>query len=291
VTSVEPIESVHRATLLTVAYLAATALFIVAWGRAIPGWPWLAGAHVASCAALMAIRNRQSLPPPAAVLRDWHPLALFPVLYKEVELLAGSIGDWRLSTVIPAVEAALFGGQPSLYLSERLNFVPLSEFLHGCYVAYVFLLPAVACYWYVADRRTAFHELVLLLAAVLFGSYLFFVLFPVDSPYYLFDRLGPPLAGHFFYDLAHTVSSQGGARGGAFPSAHASGATVLWLIAWRYQPRLAGVLTPLVFGLMVATVFGRFHYVLDTIAGVALALVVVLLHRRFLSTAHLREPL
>jgi membrane-associated phospholipid phosphatase len=282
---VEPIESVSRTTLVTVAYLAATAVLIAVRGRTIPGWAWLVGAHIVLGTALMAIRSRESLPRAVVVIRDWHPLALFPLLYKEVELLAGSIGDWRLSEVIPAVEAALFGGQPSVYLSERLNVVPLSEFLHGCYLAYAVLIPSVACYWYVTGRRTAFHELVLLLAAVFFGSYLFFVLFPVESPYYRFERIGPPLAGQFVFDLAHAVSSRGGARGGAFPSAHASGATVLWLVAWRRQPRLAGLLTPLVLGLIVATVYGRFHYVLDTAAGVALAVAVTWLYWRSASSA------
>jgi hypothetical protein len=40
---------------------------------------------------------------------------------------ATDIGDWRLTTMIPVWESALFAGQPSLYLSERLAFVPLSE--------------------------------------------------------------------------------------------------------------------------------------------------------------------
>jgi membrane-associated phospholipid phosphatase len=210
---------------------------------------------------------------------DWHPLIVFPILYKEVECLAAAIGDWRLTDRIPAIEAALFGGQPSMYLSERLSIVPLSEFLHFSYLAYVIVLPATAAYWYTGGRRRAFHELMLLLAVVMFGSYLFFVLFPVDSPYYRFERLGPPLAGHFFFDLVHEVSARGGARGGAFPSAHVSGALVVWLVAWRHQPRLAGLLSPLILGLTIATVYGRFHYVLDTLAGSLLALAVVAVHR------------
>jgi hypothetical protein len=60
---------------------------------------------------------------------------------------------------------------------------------------------------------------------------------------------------------------------------------VLWLVAWRHQPVLAAVLTPLVLGLMVATVFGRFHYAVDTVAGAALALVVVSLYWRSTSSS------
>ena len=114
-----------------------------------------------------------------------------------------------------------------------------------------------------------------MLSTVLLGSYLFFILLPVDSPYYLSQRLGPPLSGHFFFDLVHQMSARGGARGGAFPSAHVSGAVVVSLVAWRHQRRLAYVLVPITGSVMIATVYGRFHYVLDTLAGAALAIGVV----------------
>jgi membrane-associated phospholipid phosphatase len=270
----------RRTARLTIAYLAVTALLIVLRGRMLPGWPWLVVAHAGGCAVLMTLLRRGPIPRAVLAMLDWHPLVLFPILYKEVEWLAAAIGDWRLTARIPEIEAALFRGQPSLYLSERLTIVPLSEFLHFCYLAYIVVLPAVAGYWYARGRRSAFHELVLLLAAVMFGSYLFFILFPVDSPYYRFERLGPPLAGHFFFNFVHEVSARGGARGGAFPSAHVSGAVIVWLVAWRHQPRLAGWLAPLVLGLIVATVYGRFHYALDTLAGFGFALAVVALYSR-----------
>ena len=125
----------------------------------------------------------------------------------------------------------------------------------------------------------AFGELLLLLSTVLLGSYLFFILLPVDSPYYLSPRLGPPLSGHFFFDLVHQMSARGGARGGAFPSAHVSGAVVVSLVAWRHQRRLAYLLVLITGSVMMATVYGRFHYVLDTIAGAALAIAVVVAYR------------
>ena len=141
------------------------------------------------------------------------------------------------------------------------------------------VIPSVAAYWYVSGRQAAFGELLLLLSTVLLGSYLFFILLPVDSPYYLSQRLGPPLSGHFFFDLVHQMSARGGARGGAFPSAHVSGAVVVSLVAWRHQRRLAYLLVPLTGSLMIATVYGRFHYVLDTLAGAGLAIAVVAAYR------------
>ena len=115
----------------------------------------------------------------------------------------------------------------------------------------------------------AFRELLFLVCVAFYGSYLFFILFPVDSPFYLADPPGGPLADYFFYNLVHEISSRGGARGGAFPSTHVSGAVIVLVVAWKRQRQLAYLLTPLVLGVIVATVYGRFHYALDTIAGLA----------------------
>jgi len=271
-------------TTLTASYLALTAALIAILGTSVPGRFWLIAVHLALAGSLLSLDRAR---PPAGILRvvrDWHPLMLFPPLYKEVELLAPVLGDWRLTATIPAWESALFGGQPSLYLSERLAFVPLSEYLHFCYLSYVIVIPAVAAYWYTSGRKAAFAELVLLLSTVLLGSYLFFILLPVDSPYYRLPRIGPPLAGHFFFDLVHHISARGGARGGAFPSAHVSGSVVLILVAWRHQRRLACVLAPIIGGLLIATVYGRFHYALDTLTGAALAIAVVAAYRALVAS-------
>ena len=266
-------------TLLTIAYLAGTALLIGVLGRALPDWPSRVVAHLVACAGLLMVLRPEPLPRMLVVARDWHPLVLFPLLYREVEALAAVMGDWRLTETVAATEAALFGGQPSLYLSERLPFVPLSEYLHFCYLAYVVVIPALAAWWYFGGRRAAFHELVLLLAAVMYAATCSSSSIRSTAPTIDSIDSAAPLAGNPFFDLVHAMSARGGARGGAFPSAHVSGAVVVMLVAWRHQRRLAVVLAPIVLGLIVATVYGRFHYAVDAIAGIGLALIVVGLYR------------
>jgi membrane-associated phospholipid phosphatase len=287
-----PVDFARWTTTLTASYLAITAALIAIAGKNIPGRAWLVAVHLTVSGALLILNRVRPQAGILRVIRDWHPLMLFPLLYKEVQLLAAVMGDWRLTATIPAWESALFAGQPSLYLSERLAFVPLSEYLHFCYLSYVIVIPSVAAYWYVSRRRAAFGELMLMLSTVLLGSYLFFILLPVDSPYYLSARLSPPLSGHFFFDLVHQVSAGGGARGGAFPSAHVSGAVVVCLVAWRHQRRLAYLLVLITVSLMIATVYGRFHYVLDTLAGATLAIAVVVGYRYLAGGVHgEKEPL
>src|SRR4029453_16537497 len=88
------------------------------------------------------------------------------------------------------------------------------------------------------------------------------------------------------FDLVHQVSARGGARGGAFPGAHVSGAVIVTLVAWRHQRRLAYLLAPITGGVMIATVYGRFHYVLDTFAGAGLAITVVVAYRYLSGDRH-----
>ena len=131
----------------------------------------------------------------------------------------------------------------------------------------------MAAYLYVSGRRVAFGELLLMLSTVMLVSYLFPIVLPVDSPDHLSPHLGPPLSGHFFFDLVHHMLVRGGARGGAFPSAHVSGAVVVTLVAWRHQRRLVHLLVPITGGVMFATrARARFHYALDVLAGAVLAI-------------------
>ena len=79
--------------------------FLSYWNT-LPGRVRLVAVHLTLSGSLL-ILNREAIGGILRVIRDWHPLMLFPLLYKEVELLAAVIGDWRLTAAIPAWESAL----------------------------------------------------------------------------------------------------------------------------------------------------------------------------------------
>jgi len=256
-------------------YLVATAFLLLIAPDKPAWWGVVPAAHLGVVALIWLARTRKG---PRSrlftVLRDWYPVFLMPPLFKEVEFLARRLGDWRLTAVVQKWDLAIFRADWSLELSRSFPWVALSELLHFSYFAYLLLVPAIGARWYLAGCRRAFGELVFLVVVTAYASYLFFVLFPVDSPFYLQPPPGKPFDGYPFYNLVHIVSGHGGARGGAFPSAHVSITTAVWLAALRNDRRLAGWLLPVAFGIFVATVYGRFHYVLDVFAGWTLALLV-----------------
>ena len=48
---------------------------------------------------------------------------------------------------------------------------------------------------------------------------------------------------------------------------------VALICAWRYARRVGYVLLPLVTAICIATVYGRYHYVVDVVAGIFMAIV------------------
>ena len=269
----------RRTDELTAVYLLVTASLMVLFREQVAHWPFLFCLHLITTASLLWLRSLSSQSKSFwKFLHDWYPVMIFPLLYKEVEFLAAAFGDWGLTEPIRSLEATLFQGHPSLYLRERWSWVPLSEYLHFCYFSFMVMLPVVGGYWYGKGQMLAFRELLFLVGFAFYGSYLFFILSPVDSPFYLADPPEGTIADYFFYNLVHEISSRGGARGGAFPSTHVSASIIVLVVAWKRQRRLAYLLLPMVLGVIVATVYGRFHYVLDTIAGLALAIMITSLY-------------
>ncbi|MCP5112237.1 MAG: phosphatase PAP2 family protein [bacterium] len=272
---------VRPVDVVTAAYLAITALVTLYHFSAVPQWAPLAAVQLVAAAAILLLsRLRVPLPKPLGFFRDWYPYFLVLPLYQEVEYLAGAYGNWGLTQPLQDLEVVLFAGHPSMYLSEMLPWPLFSEYLHLSYLSYTILFVCVGGYWYARGLRAEFAELLLVVCATYYASYLFFVLFPVDSPFYLYEKLGPPLSDGPFYKTVHFFSSRGGARGGAFPSLHVSVSTVILCTAWRHQRRLGWVLLPFVIGINIATVYGRFHYVLDVFAGWAVAAAVLVGVRR-----------
>jgi membrane-associated phospholipid phosphatase len=263
-------------------YLLVTGGLILKSHQLLTDWKSYLLLHLAFCAAIFLLRFLpERLPAPLQIMRDWYPVPLFLLFYKEVEVFAASFGNWSLTELIRNFEVFLFQGHPSIYLSEIFNWAALSEYLHFCYFFHNIQIPLIGGYWYFT-RRPVFREMLFLLCATLCLSYLFYILYPVDSPFYLAEPLGAPLAGQFFYELVHYVAERGGARGGAFPSSHVSVSLIIWLTAWYRQRKLACGLAPITGGLILATVYGRFHYVLDVVAGFGLAFALIVFYRYFI---------
>jgi membrane-associated phospholipid phosphatase len=117
-------------------------------------------------------------------------------------------------------------------------------------------------------------------AAICLGFYLvylFYLFFPVMGPKYYFPELRniwySNFSGLVFTPFLKLVFAHADLSGAAFPSSHAAITVLSLLITFRYWKKLAVILAPFTFLLLVSTVYIYAHYVVDTVAGVLLGVV------------------
>jgi membrane-associated phospholipid phosphatase len=237
------------------------------------GWPWLVAAQMFATVIVSVIALRVPFHRAGyfRVARVLAPLLLFPFLYKMTGRISAGLDTWILDGPIEHFEAIVFRGQPSMLLSQRAPWIALSEFLHLCYFSYYLVVPAVAVSLIAQKREREAARAVFAICGCFFLLGIFYIWLPVTSPLYKYPPLAPPLGTGFFYRLNHAISARGGVPGAAFPSSHAALSTLSLLLARRWDRRLFRVLLFPVLGILFATVYCRYHYALDVVAGVIVA--------------------
>ena len=86
--------------------------------------------------------------------------------------------------------------------------------------------------------------------------------------------------------FAAWLLDRGDSWGAAFPSSHVAASVVATGMALRYWRPLGLVLLPFTAGLILAVVYGQFHYAVDALAG----LMVAALMLGIMQTAEAAEP-
>jgi len=254
---------------LSIGYLAFT-LAVAAVGRdRIDHAAALAAGHVALAGLILVLaRARAAGPRILSEASEWYPLAFFVLFFEEIQVLVhGLRPGWSDAWLIRA-DYALFGAHPTVWIEQFAGYW-LTEYLQLAYTSYFALTIGVAVF---LRRRHGLGALRLLMAAssvTYYACYVVFVLFPVEGPYHTLAHLQQvPLDGGPFTAVIEWIERYGRVHGGAFPSAHVAGSVVTLLCAWRYSPRVGWMLAPIVLSILVATVYGRYHYFVDLPAGV-----------------------
>jgi len=286
-------------------YLAMVAVLILAGDRSrVAHWPWLLLAHVLVLVLvpyLIRTGSRKTAPGWVTGLRGLYPLLLFPLCYRESQHLNQLFIAGYLDPVVIRWEAALFGCQPSLEMMTAMPWWPLSELLHAAYFAFYVMVAGLALYLWFHDREQQRHFLAVM-TMVFCGCYLSFIFLPIAGPrlflgpvegYALPDSLMPPasviesaaIATGWMRRWIGVLYEHGEGVGGAFPSSHVAVAVCTVLFSFRYVRRIRYVHLLVFVLLCIATVYGRYHYAVDVLAGLLAAALLIPLgewaHRRW----------
>jgi len=196
-------------------------------------------------------------------------------------------GRW-LDESILKLEDTVFGIQPTIWL-QRFISKPLTEWLFFTYVIYLVLYPVLAIIIFSRKGHRAVEDFFFTISLTNVIGNLGFLVYPVAGPIaHMGGQYTVPLDGYVWASIGEYLRSQWQFVGGTIPSLHCANATVIWLMACRYHRPSFWVLSPVILSLYVSTVYCRYHYVTDSIAGVALALAVWAIARALHQSGSLR---
>ena len=268
-----PLEAVNLAAL---AVLSAVTLLV--WrDLADPGEILLRFALLGAFLAVVVFLTQLARPLPKAlrIAIDFYPAAFIPFIYESLgPLIAAARGRPRDDLLI-ALDRAILGGDLSNLLQPLVTPF-LAAFMYVAYSTYYFLPLVLGGFLWSRDVAVA-RRYIFTLTICFFVSYAGYFTIPAYGPRTaLADRNRVPLeASRVARAISRTIDELERTKLDAFPSGHTMITTAVLIVAWRRFRRLFWFLLPAAFLLILSTMYCRYHYLVDVVAGVVLAFATV----------------
>jgi membrane-associated phospholipid phosphatase len=208
-------------------------------------------------------------------LRDYFPVAVVLTTFLVLEPVIAGVNPRRWDAFFAAFDDRWL--RP-LVLSWRGLLRRAAPFVDAVYLAYVsyYTLPIAAAV--VARRRgpDAFERAVFAVLLCFYASFAGYFLFPTSGPRLPAAEEARLLGGGAVSELVRAfLRTAEKTTLDAFPSGHTAIAIVSAAVAARVAPRAAPVLVTWALAVVFSTVYIHVHYVVDVLAGAALAVAVL----------------
>lgn len=260
---------------ITLLYVAiATAAVLAFGGEEDSGRGWLLVAHGLMVLLVLIAPRAREAGPIGRFLGDWYGMLLLLGLYAEVGIVNVDVG-YQHDPTIQRLEQWVFGSQLSYRWIREMPNVVWSWIMHACYLAYYAILFASPLGLWIHGRRDAARRTIFAVMVTFYLCYVIFLFFPVAGPRYAFEPPHNAATDVWPARAAQWLLDRGDSWGAAFPSSHVAAAVVAALCALRYWRPLGLALMPFTIGLVLSVVYGQFHYAVDAVAGLIVAVAVL----------------
>ena len=223
------------------------------------------------------------------ILLDYYVIACIVVIFDGLGPLIRAVNPVDKDPHLIAFDRWLTGTDPTVFL-ERFATPFLSDVLTFFYSLYYFHPIVLGTLVLKDDRKRPaaerdFARYAFTMVFVFFVSYVGYFIVPAVGPRFTVTHAGPLPRGAVARVIDDTLNMLESNKRDCFPSGHTMVVTAVLLEAARRSRKTFWWFLPFAVGLVIATVFCRYHYVADVLAGLALAFVAVplgnALYRRF----------
>jgi membrane-associated phospholipid phosphatase len=219
---------------------------------------------------------------------QWYTLPLIFLTFKEMYLMVHAINPQDLDYLLIKADRFIFGVDPTSLL-DKIATRGLTEFLQICYSSFYLLWIILGIDLLKNKNQEGFLFFLFTLMYGFYTSFVGYIFVPAIGPrftLYNFANLDHDLPGLYLTSfLRHIINSGESitnianaamlAQRDCFPSGHTEMTIITIAIAIKYRAKSSMLLLPLGLGLIFATVYMRYHYGVDVIAGVLFAIFVL----------------
>lgn len=233
-------------------------------------------------------------------LHTFYIVPLVLLVFKTVEKLSYALHGKDYDNLLIAIDRTIFNGtSPSIWLYEHFTRLPIfTEIMQLCYFSYYFLPIMLAVEFFIRRRHDHTEDrfvdnLEILRFTMIYGlvvSYIGYFSLPGIGPRFTihdFWSISKELPGvlltepmRWFINFAENIRPGMTSTEAAlvvtrdvFPSGHTELALLSVILGFRYKARSRWVILFLATGLIFSTIYLRYHYVIDLVAGALLAII------------------
>jgi len=268
---------------VTILFLLFLLILTVIFYDSLPKQPFLIGLYSVLVAVQLLLARYKNNGKFLGISHDLiFPVICIALIFDSLEWVVHSINPRDIDPLLIRVDYLIFGNHPTILL-ERIIHPVLTDLLQVAYTSYYFIPVGYGVVLLSKGKKDAFERSLFLIVFCFYLSYLGYILFPAIGPRFTIDHLQTKeLHGFLIAEPVQQVLNRlEGIKRDAFPSGHTAVTVVVLYCAYLFEKRFFWVCLPIVAALIFSTVYCRYHYVVDVIAGLGLAVLSVAAGERY----------
>ncbi len=206
------------------------------------------------------------------------PIICVLLIFDSLELIVHNINPNDIDPILIQIDYMIFNGHPTVML-EKIMHPVLTDLMQVAYTTYYFIPVIFGIILLKNNKTEEFNKSLFLILLCFYLSYVGYMLFPALGPRFaLQDLHSNTLKGFFIaepiYDLLNQLE---GIKRDAFPSGHTAITILVLYLAYSFNRIYFWICLPIVLSLILSTVYCRYHYFIDIVAGIILTIFTILI--------------
>jgi membrane-associated phospholipid phosphatase len=205
------------------------------------------------------------------------PFFCILIVFEGLGYMVHTLHPKDIDPVLIKIDYIIFQGYPTVLLERFINPL-LTDIMQLAYISYYFLPIILGMILKAQKDDQAFDRSLFLIIFCFYLSYIGYLLMPALGPRYTINHLQTlDLEGLVFAQpIQDALNRLEGIKRDAFPSGHTGVALTVLYCAYLHEKRIFWIYLPIVILLMISTVYSRYHYVVDVLAGILLAFATII---------------